>query len=73
MTLDVAFITALITLIISIGFGAIVYSVMYLCIRYIDPTSEVISYIVLAVTLLLLFTLIIYIGENNLLGLKDLK
>jgi hypothetical protein len=73
MTLDVAFMIALITLVLSVSIGLLVYGVFYVVIAYLDPDYGKLSYVVLALALLVLFTLIIYIGENNLLGLKDLK
>jgi prepilin signal peptidase PulO-like enzyme (type II secretory pathway) len=73
MTLENAFMVALITLVLSVSIGLIVYGTFYVVIAYLDPDYGKLSYVVLALALLLLFTLIIYVGENNLLGLKDLK
>lgn len=73
MTLEVAFIVALVTLALSISIGLATYGVFYLVITYLDPNCGKLAYAILALGLLLLFTLIIYAGENNLLGLKDLK
>lgn len=70
MTLYEAFTHAVITLLTTLGIGVTVYGLFYLCIKYIDPKNEIISYIIMAIALLMFFTLLAYINGNNLLGLR---